>query len=250
MKLGIMQPYFFPYLGHFALIAAVDEWIVFDITQCTRKSWINRNRVLHPDRGWQYISIPLRDSSIHIRISEAKVADSREQERYVLGKISHYKRHAPYYEQVCDIVRSAFAGAADDSLVSLNVSGLRTVCEYLGLPFRHRICSRLAIEYPNTLRGGQWAPWISARISADVYINPVGGRELFDPADFIRQGVTLRFLGFEPFVYDTPGYNFEESLSILDVLMWNRSDEIVQAIKENSSLISASRENCAAARDA
>jgi WbqC-like protein family len=250
MKLGIMQPYFFPYLGHFALIAAVDEWIVFDIVQYTRKSWVNRNRVLNPGGGWQYVSMSLDDSSIHAKISEAKIANFRGQEQYILGKTSHYKRYAPHYAQVCDIVKSAFAGADDDSLVSLNVSGLRTVCEYLGLPFRHRICSRLAIEYPKTLRGGQWAPWISSALSADVYINPVGGRELFDLADFMRQGITLEFLLFEPFVYRTPGYDFEESLSILDVLMWNRPDEIVQAIKENSSLISASGERCAAARDA
>lgn len=250
MKLGIMQPYFFPYLGHFALIAAVDEWIVFDITQYTRKSWINRNRVLHPDRGWQYISIPLRDSSIHIRISEAKVADSREQERYVLGKISHYKKHAPYYGQVCEIVRSSFAGIADDSLVSVNVTGLRTVCEYLGLPFSYRLCSQLDIAFPDKLLPGKWAPWLSGRLSADVYINPVGGRELFDPSDFAREGLRLRFLDFEPFVYDTPGYVFEKNLSILDVLMWNSPDAIVEAIKENSSLILAPRESCAAARDA
>lgn len=238
MTLGIMQPYFFPYLGHLALIAAVDEWIVFDITQYTRKSWINRNRVLHPNRSWQFISIPLRNSSIHIRISEAKVVDSREQERYVLGKISHYKKHAPYYRQVCEIVRSSFAGVADDSLVSLNVTGLRTVCEYLRLPFSYRLCSQLNIEFPDKLLRGQWAPWLSGRLSADVYINPVGGRELFDPSDFAREGVSLRFLNFVPFIYDTPGYIFENSLSILDVLMWNGPDAIVGAIRNNSSLIS------------
>src|ERR1700681_4138869 len=123
MKLGIMQPYFFPYLGHFALIAAVDLWVVFDITQYTRKSWINRNRVLHPDGGWQYVSIPLANSSIHIKISEAKIAKLRKQEHYVLGKISHYRRRAPYYFQVCEIVRSTFAGLPDEGLVSLNVAG-------------------------------------------------------------------------------------------------------------------------------
>jgi len=239
MKLGIMQPYFFPYLGHFALIAAVDEWIVFDITQYTRKSFINRNRVLHPSHGWQYISIPLRHSSIHIRILEAKIADSRDQERYVLGKISHYKKHAPYYGQVCEIVRRAFAGITHESLVSLNVAGLQTVCEYLGLPFSHRLCSQLNIAFPDNLLPGQWAPWLSGRLFADVYINPVGGRELFDPSDFAREAVSLRFLDFKPFVYDTPGYIFEDSLSILDVLMWNSSDEIVEAIRNNSSLISA-----------
>jgi len=239
MKLGIMQPYFFPYLGHFALIAAVDEWIVFDITQYTRKSWINRNRVLHPEHGWQYISIPLRDSSIHIRISEAKVADARKQERYVLGKIWHYKGHAPYYEQVCEIVRSSFASVAHDNLVSLNVAGLRAVCEYLGLPFSHRLCSQLNIEFPDKLPPGQWAPWLSARLYADVYVNPVGGRELFDPADFAKESVSLRFLDFEPFGYDTPGYIFENSLSILDVLMWNAPEVIIETIRNNSSLISA-----------
>jgi hypothetical protein len=244
MKLGIMQPYFFPYLEHFALIAVVDEWIVFDIPQYTRKSWVNRNRVLHPEHGWQYISMPLWDSSIHIRISEAKVADPRGQERSVLGKISHYKKHAPYYGQVCEIVRSSFAGIANDSLVSLNVTGLRTVCEYLGLPFSYRLCSQLNIEFPDKLLRGQWAPWLSGRLSADVYINPVGGRELFDPSDFAREGVSLRFLDFEPFVYDTPGYDFEENLSILDVLMWNSPDAIVQGIKTNSSLISAPKEKC------
>jgi hypothetical protein len=239
MKLGIMQPYFFPYPGHFALIAAVDEWIVFDITQYTRKSWINRNRVLHPDDGWQYISIPLRNSSIHIRISEAEVADSREQERYVLGKISHYKKRAPYFGQVCEIIRSSFAGVAHDSLVSLNVTGLRTVCEYLGLPFRYRLCSQLDIEFPDKLLPGQWAAWISRRLSADVYINPIGGRALFDPAEFAREGVNLRFLDFAAFVYDTPGHKFEASLSILDVLMWNGPDAIVETIRKNSSLVSA-----------
>jgi hypothetical protein len=194
--------------------------------------------VLHPSHGWQYISIPLRNSSTHIRISEAKVADSREQERYVLGKISHYKKHAPYYGQVCEIVRSSFAGVVHGSLVSLNVAGLRTVCEYLGLPFRYRLCSQLNIEFPDKLLRGQWAPWLSGRLSADVYINPVGGRELFDPSDFAREGVSPWFLDFKPFVYDTPGYIFESSLSILDVLMWNSPDAIVEAIRNNSSLIS------------
>jgi hypothetical protein len=239
MNLGIMQPYFFPYLGHFALIAAVDEWVVFDIPQYTRKSWVNRNRLLHPANGWQYVSVSLANSSIHIRISEARIADAKVQERYVLGKVSHYRRHAPYYAEVCEIVRSAFAAAADESLVSLNVGGLRTVCEYLGLPFRYRLCSELHLDYPQKLPPGGWAPWIAGRLSADAYINPIGGRELFDPSEFARKGMALRFLDFMPFTYETPGYKFENNLSILDVLMWNSPATIIQAIRDHSSLASA-----------
>jgi hypothetical protein len=239
VKLGIMQPYFFPYLGHFALIAAVDEWVVFDISQYTRKSWINRNRVLRADKGWQYISIPLRQSSIHIKISEAKIDRTAELERYVFGKLSHYNKRAPYFAQVCEIVRQAFAGVEDGSLVSLNIRGLSSVCAYLGIPFRYRICSRLGLQFPGTLQAGQWAPWIAGRLGAQAYINPAGGRALFDAADFAKENVELRFLEFAPFAYATPGYTFEPDLSILDVLMWNSQSTIVQAIRDHSSLISA-----------
>jgi WbqC-like protein family len=238
VKLGIMQPYFFPYLGHFALIAAVDEWVVFDVTQYTRKSWINRNRILRAAGGWQYVSAPLVNSSIHISIAEAAFASPSDLEKYVLGKLSHYARHAPHYRAVCDIVRTALARSTGSSLVSLNVSGLRTVCDYLGLAFRHRICSQLALEFPQGLTAGQWAPWIAARFRADVYVNPIGGRELFNPVDFAARGIQLQFLDFKPFVYDTPGYAFEGSLSILDVLMWNTAAVVRQAIHDNSTLIS------------
>ncbi|SEC60335.1 WbqC-like protein family protein [Rhizobiales bacterium GAS191] len=240
MKLGIMQPYFFPYLGHFALIAAVDEWIVFDVTQYTRRSWINRNRVLHAEGNWQYISVSLKNSSSQINIVEAEIVDSRRMEKHVLGKISHYKRHAPYYGPVCEIVRSTFAGLVNDSLVSLNVRGLSTVCNYLGLPFRYRVCSQLGIDRPEKPGAGEWAPWIAAKLGADVYINPIGGRELFKSSDFDKRGVSLWFLDFEPFIYDTPGYTFEKSLSILDVLMWNSPAAIVRALRKNSLLIFAS----------
>jgi hypothetical protein len=240
MKLGIMQPYFFPYLGHFALIAAVDEWVVLDVTQYTRKSWINRNRILRAAGGWQYVSVPLVDSSIHISIARATITDPSELEKYVLGKLSHYARRAPHYKAVGDIVRTAFARSTGTSLVSLNISGLRTVCDYLGLAFRPRICSQLA-PFPQGLKAGQWAPWIAARLEADIYVNPVGGRELFNPADFAARGIELQFLDFTPFVYDTPGYAFESNLSILDVLMWNSGAVVRHAIHDNSTLISRPR---------
>jgi hypothetical protein len=216
----------------------VDEWIVFDITQYTRKSWISRNRVLHPKSGWQYVSIPLQNSSIRIKITDARIADFADQERYVLGKISHYKKHAPYYAEVCGIIRSAFAAATDESLVALNVGGLRVVCQYLGLPFRYRVCSQLDFDYPDGVSAGQWAPLIARRLSAGVYVNPIGGQALFDPADFAKAGVRLEFLEFLPFAYKTPGYKFEGDLSILDVLMWNPPQRIIQTIQANASIVS------------
>ena len=62
MKLGIMQPYLFPYIGYFQLISAVDIWVVFDDVQYIRHGWVNRNRILSPNiqKEWQYITVPIQ----------------------------------------------------------------------------------------------------------------------------------------------------------------------------------------------
>lgn len=221
MRLAIMQPYFFPYLGHFALIAAVDEWIVFDVTQYTPKSWMSRNRILHPASGWQYVTVPLANSSISIKTCEARVLSLAEAKSNILGKLSHYKKRAPHYKAVTAIVEEVFAAATDDSLVHLNVQGLAAVCRYLGIPFSYRICSDLNLSFPEVMRPGDWALEICSMLGAKSYLNPASGREIFDLHEFARRGVALKFAQPITFDYATSPYGFEPNLSILDVLMWN-----------------------------
>lgn len=237
MKLGIMQPYFFPYLGHFALIAHTDAWVVFDITQYTPKTWMNRNRVLHPKEGWNYVSVPLANSSISIKTSEAQVLNLAEARRSVLGKLTHYRK-APYYKAVEALVQEAMADNDDASLVRLNVRGLEAVCRYLGLPFNYRICSELDLALPETLPPGGWAPAICAALGANGYVNPIGGRELFDPADFASRGIALQFLSFELPTYNVGAYQFEPGLSILDVLMWNAPHTVADMLRRGTTLVS------------
>ena len=192
MRLGIMQPYFFPYLGHFALIANVDAWIVFDATQYTPKTWINRNRVLHPTSGATWVSVPLKNSSISIRIREARILDVAAAAKSTLGKLSHYRHKAPQVRQVEEIVKATFAAVgADDSLVALDVAGLDTVCAYLGVPFRRSICSQMNLCLPSQLGPGEWALEIASRVGATTYVNPFGGRELFSVEEFEKRGLTL-----------------------------------------------------------
>jgi hypothetical protein len=236
VRLGIMQPYLFPYLGHFSLIAHTDSWVVFDITQYTPKTWMNRNRVLHPDSGWNYVTVPLANSSIAIKTSEAKILDIAGSRKSVLGKISHYKRRAPYFDAVEALVLKTFSEPGDDSLVHLNVRGLDAVCAYLNISFQYRICSELSLPLPEKLSPGHWAPKICQLLGASEYVNPIGGRALFDPSDFSNRGIRLRFLDAAEFVYDTRPYQFEPGLSILDVLMWNDPQVVRDAIMAGARL--------------
>jgi len=237
LTLGIMQPYFFPYLGHFSLIAAVDEWVVFDITQYTPKTWMNRNRVLHPNSGWQYVTVPLSNSSISIKTSEAKVLNLSDAKANVVGKLSHYKNKAPYFDVVNALVHDVFDKATDDSLVHLNVRSLSAVCRYLGIPFNYRICSELNLPLPEKLPPGEWALEISSMLGANRYINPAGGQDIFDPAKFIARGIALDFAQAGELVYNTAPYQYEPYLSILDVLMWNSPTVVADAVCNGVEMI-------------
>ncbi len=226
-----MQPYFFPYLGHFALIAHTDRWVVFDISQYTPRSWMNRNRVLHPQSGWTYVNAPLARSSISLRTWQARVEAPHDVRSSLLGKLSHYRRRAPYYAQAVALVEESFERLGDDdSLVGLDVCGLASMCAYLGLRFDYQICSRLGLDMDGVEGPGGWAPKIAHQLGAQSYLNPASGRTLFDSEDFRRHGIALEFLEFEGFSYDTGPYVFEPGLSVLDTVMWNPPSRIRQVL--------------------
>ena len=63
LKLAIMQPYFFPYIGYFHLIQKSDLFVVFDTAQFPRRSWVSRNRILNRETHWSFISIPVEKRS-------------------------------------------------------------------------------------------------------------------------------------------------------------------------------------------
>ena len=226
-----MQPYFFPYFGHFSLVAACDEWIVFDTCQYTPKSWMNRNRLRRPDGKWCWMTAPLANGSIHIRANEARLLDPARARHSIIGQLSHFRR-APFHSLVVGVVEEAFAG--DDDLVALNVRGLAAVCRVLGLPFRYRMCSNLGLRPPTAMGAGDWAPFICRHVGASAYINPVGGRHLFDPAAFRAAGVTPEFIAARQPPPATP------VLSVLDSLLWHGPARVRDAVLDYTVIAGSS----------
>lgn len=226
MKLGIMQPYPFPYIGYFELIARVDRWIAFDVVQYNRHSWMNRNRILHPAHGWQYFTIPVRKAAHGTRLTAVSVADRDEAERRILAQLDHYRRRAPYHGVVTDIVRDTFSRTRSDGLVALSLASLAAVTERLGIPFAAERCSALELALDDVEHAGQWALRIASALGASEYLNPPGGRELFRDDEWRAAGIRLSFTRMNQLRYDCKPYAFHENLSILDVLMWCSLGEI------------------------
>jgi len=222
MILGAMQPYFFPYLGYFDLINRSDRWVVFDVVKYAPRSWMNRNRILHPTTGWQYVGVPVDRRTEGNRLDAVRVIDGQAARRKMLGQIEHYRRgRAPHYEAVRGLIEDSFRGFDQGLLRDLNVAGLAATCAYLGIRFDPVILSQSDIVLPPIDHAGQWALEISTALGADHYVNPPNGRGLFDAAAFAARGIRLSFTDVADFRYACGRYDFVERLSILDVLMWN-----------------------------
>nr|WP_276313563.1 WbqC family protein [Pararobbsia silviterrae] len=220
-----MQPYFFPYLGHYQLILACDHWIVFDVVKYSARSWMNRNRILHPTQGWQYVGVPVAHRST-TAIHDVMLVDKGAAQRRVLGQLNHYRGKSPYFERVCELVRQAFSRTATLRLVDLNVQTLSVVCDYLGIPFKWSLCSELDLDLSGVDHAGQWALAITTAFGATRYINPPGGRDIFVSEEWRKAKIDLRFIEPATLTYSVDHNRFEPNMSVLDVLMWNDPDVV------------------------
>ena len=220
MKLGIMQPYFFPYIGYFDLIYQTERWIVFDTAQYIRHGWVNRNRILHPQDGWQYIIVPTRKHDQKAYIKDIAINNDIRWKEKMLGQLQHYKKRGPFYNIVRDLVTECL-NYTDQSLSQLNVRCLDMVCDYLDIPYHYSLFSQMELELGPVEGPGDWALRISQALSASEYINPPGGANLFDPLKFKETGIKLTIQTPIDFIYECGNYTFEPNLSIIDVLIWN-----------------------------
>lgn len=232
MKLGMMQPYFFPYLGYFSLIHQSDEWVVFDTAQFMRHGWISRNRILHPDEGWQYIMVPVAKHPMRVAINEVSISDHLDWRARIRGQLQHYKKTAPWFNEAMGLVESCLQFEAT-GLAEFNVHCLRLCCDFIGLEFNPRLFSSLDVDRDNITHAGAWALETSRVLGAHEYLNPAGGKELFREEEFQAAGIKLSFVEPLDFGYDCRGYSFEPSLGIIDVLMWNSTDQVM-AVLENA----------------
>ena len=237
MKLGIMQPYFFPYLGYFDLINCVDKWIVFDTAQYIRHGWINRNRILHPKEGWQYIIVPLRKHSRDIAIKGVQINNDLDWKRRIIGQLQHYKRRAPYFRETIAFVEDCLfgdcLGLGESSISRLNAFILNKVCTRLGIRFDYDFFSEMNLELGPVEGPEDWALRISEEMGAEEYMNPLSGADLFDEQEFADSNVKLTLRNLPPFEYSCRGYEFIPGLSIIDLFMWNEPETIKQYLDKN-----------------
>jgi hypothetical protein len=232
MKVAIMQPYFFPYIGYFQLIGSVDLFIIYDNIKYTKKGWINRNRVLRNGADAVF-TVPLRKDSDFLDVRDRAVAGDFDRGKLV-NQLREAYRSAPHFDEAFPVVEEAIISPRENLFEYIHGS-LVDVCRYLRIGTRIVLSSSLAID--PVLKAQERVLALCKAAGASVYVNAIGGEKLYSRDEFDAEGVELKFLKSLAIEYPQFGDPFVPWLSIIDVMMFNSVTRIREFLATRYELV-------------
>lgn len=215
MKLAIMQPYFFPYIGYFQLIAASDVFVLHDDVQYIKGGWVNRNRILLNGAS-RIITLPVQKDAYDLPINARNYVEDKQARKDIINLVKQAYAKAPCYREVFPLIEELLM-FEDRNIARFNENLIRRICNFTGI--RTRIITSSGMDKDNSLSGEQRVLEICKRLGATGYTNPQGGQSLYDTATFRNIGISLRFLFMRPVPYPQRADGFVPYLSIIDALM-------------------------------
>lgn len=226
MKLAIMQPYLFPYIGYFQLFKAADRFVIYDDVNFIKGGWINRNNLLI-NKNKTLFTVPLEGASPFNSIKDTKI----NAKLYPAWKIKFLRsveqsyKKAPFYNLVYPMISEVFENVDNQSISQLATRSIESVAKYLKLTTD--IVSSSSMYENKELSGQDRVIDICLKEGARQYINVIGGVALYSKEDFSNHIIDLHFIQTLPLEYDQFGGQFVPSLSIIDVLMFNDAASVV-----------------------
>ncbi|KHT18005.1 WbqC family protein [Pectobacterium carotovorum] len=232
IKYAVMQPYFFPYIGYFQLMAEVDVFVVYDNIKYTKKGWINRNRILLNGKDSTF-SLPLKKDSDFLDVKDRVLSETFNRDD-LTNKIRGAYRRAPYFKNVFPLLENII-NYRDDNLFNYILYSLGSIKEYLGLTCDIKVSSSINIDH--SLKSQDKVLAFGNALGAKSYSNPPGGISLYSQEAFSLHGMTLNFIQPNNIIYKQFDEPFVAWLSIIDVMMFNSSDEVLHLITNEYELI-------------
>lgn len=212
-KVAILQSNYIPWKGYFDLIAAVDEFILYDDMQYTRRDWRNRNQIKTPTGG-QWLSVPVQVKGKYLQKIRDTQIDGNTWRQQHWQTLTHNYRQAPHFKDITAWLEPLYH-TPDSHLSTLNRRFLEAVCTYLGI---------------NTVISNSWdyhLPEGKTERLADLCAQAGGSEYISGPAakDYLQENIfTDRGIKLTWFDYlDYPDYpqlwgDFTHYVSILDLL--------------------------------
>lgn len=228
MKVGIMQPYFIPYMGYWQLINAVDKYVVYDDVNFIKGGWINRNRLLISNEP-KYFNVPLVGASPNKLINEVEVNNQRVLIDKNLRLLQNEYRRAPFFEPTYSIMEKILT-CGKTTISAYILESFKIICEYLDIKTELLLSSELSKNVG--LKGQDKVLHICEILGATEYYNAIGGRQLYSKDVFAEKQIALKFLQMEDIKYKQFTDEFYANLSIIDVMMFNSKEDVVKMLNQ------------------
>ena len=219
MKLGVMQPYIFPYIGYFQLVHCVDRFVMYDDVSYIKQGWINRNKILL--NGQEHIfTVPLKNASSFVTIANTELNKPLYEiwRAKFLKTLAQAYTKAPNYNIVSDLVASVLYGP-HDTIGRLAAASIVEVSGHVGI--KTQFITTAAGYGNNDLKAQDRVIDICKKEHASTYTNPIGGKELYSKEEFAANGIVLNFVKTHKIIYPQMNNEFVPWLSMIDVLMFN-----------------------------
>lgn len=227
MKSAIMQPYFLPYIGYFQLINAVDIFVIYDNIQYTKKGWINRNRFLQNGMAAGF-TVPLKKDSDFLDVQDRTISSGFDKGK-ILNQFREVYRKAPNFDQIFPLFRNIIM-YDENNLFHYIYFSIIEICNALKIKTKLVRSSNIMIDH--TLKAEEKVMAICKNLNSNIYINAIGGQELYSKKEFESQGIQLEFIQTNPIIYKQFDNEFVPWLSIIDVMMFNKLEEIDKMIND------------------
>jgi WbqC-like protein family len=215
-KVAILQSNYIPWKGYFDLIADVDEFILFDDMQFTRRDWRNRNQIKTP-QGVQWLSVPvLVKGKFDQKISDTLI-DGSDWAAAHWKSLEHNYRRAEYFREIADWLEPLYKKEVWTHLSSLNFQFLKAICTYLKIETRMTYSSSFPIlESSKTDRLVE----ICRQSNASCYVSGPAAKGYLDERQFLKAGVDVSWFDYSGYPEYSQLWNgaFTHHVSVLDLL--------------------------------
>lgn len=214
-RVAVLQSNYIPWKGYFDIIAAVDEFILYDEAQFTKNDWRNRNLV-KTVQGKKWLTIPVSVRSLHQKINEVTVADRHWGIRH-WRTISNNYRAAPYFSHHEDYFRKLFRETKELYLSQINHRFLCATLDVLNVRTKITWSSDYA---PIKGRGTERILDICRAAGATHYLSGPAARAYIKPERFAEAGIELEYIDYAGYPEYPQLYPpFDHAVSIIDLIL-------------------------------
>jgi hypothetical protein len=213
-KIAIVQSNYIPWKGYFDKIASVDEFILFDDMQYTRRDWRNRNQIKTP-QGVQWLTVPVKvKGKYHQTIHETEIDGMDWAQAHWKALTQNYRR-APHFAEISAWLAPYYLGSGYAHLSMLNRALIEAVCDYLG------ITTRISNSWDYELQQGKTERLVGLCVQAGgtEYISGPAARDYVQPELFAERGIALGWFDYSGYPeYPQLWGEFTHGVTILDLL--------------------------------